>query len=126
MTARSGSRKPRSKWNVRRTLWAIWPSMPTSWGEVPKRLSPAAAQILRLTVAAVVAYVVADTLFPGILDLTAPLTALLVVQASTVGTLTDGSGPGWGGAHRCPHRHRRHSDDRASPGGAWASSSPPP
>ncbi|WP_459282654.1 FUSC family protein [Arthrobacter sp. TMN-37] len=64
--------------------------MPASWGEVPKRLSPAATQILRLTVAAVVAYIVADTLFPGILDLTAPLTALLVVQASTVGTLLMG------------------------------------
>jgi uncharacterized membrane protein YccC len=71
-------------------LWSIWPSMPTSWGEVPRRLSPAATRILRLTVAAVVAYVVADTLFPGILDLTAPLTALLVVQASTVGTLLMG------------------------------------
>jgi uncharacterized membrane protein YccC len=57
---------------------------------VPKRLAPATSQILRLTVAAVVAYVVADTLFPGILDLTAPLTALLVVQASTVGTLLMG------------------------------------
>jgi hypothetical protein len=64
--------------------------MPASWSEVPNRLAPAAIQILRLTVAAVVAYVVADTLFPGILDLTAPLTALLVVQASTVGTLLMG------------------------------------
>ncbi len=71
-------------------LWSVWPAMPASWGEVPKRLTPAATQVLRLTVAAVVAYVVADTLFPGILDLTAPLTALLVVQASTVGTLLMG------------------------------------
>lgn len=71
-------------------LWSVWPSLPTSWSEIPKRLSPAATQILRLTVAAVVAYIVADTLFPGILDLTAPLTALLVVQASTVGTLLMG------------------------------------
>jgi uncharacterized membrane protein YccC len=71
-------------------LWTIWPAMPASWNEVPKRLTPAATQILRLTVAAVVAYIVADTLFPGILDLTAPLTALLVVQASTVGTLLMG------------------------------------
>jgi Aromatic acid exporter family member 1 len=75
---------------MRRMLWSVWPSMPPSWSEVPKRLAPAATQILRLTVAAVVAYVVADTLFPGILDLTAPLTALLVVQASTVGTLLTG------------------------------------
>ncbi|MHA7263431.1 FUSC family protein [Arthrobacter sp. TMN-37] len=90
MSERNGSSRPRPQWSVRRMLWSIWPAMPASWGEVPKRLSPAATQILRLTVAAVVAYIVADTLFPGILDLTAPLTALLVVQASTVGTLLMG------------------------------------
>ncbi|HYI33073.1 MAG TPA: FUSC family protein [Glaciibacter sp.] len=90
MTAPNGWRPPRPRWNVRRILWSVWPSMPTSWSEVPQRLTPAATQILRLTVAAVVAYIVADTLFPGILDLTAPLTALLVVQASTVGTLMTG------------------------------------
>jgi hypothetical protein len=65
--------------------------MPASWREVPARLQPGAVQITRLTVAAVVSYVVADTVFPGILDLTAPLTALLVVQASTVGTLLMGA-----------------------------------
>ncbi len=86
---RSEPRRPR-RWNVRQILWWIWPSMPASWAEVPARLRPAGVQILRLTVAAVVAYVVADTLYPGILDLTAPLTALLVVQASTVGTLLMG------------------------------------
>ena len=68
----------------------IWPSFPTSWAEVPARLRPSATQIARLTVAAVVAYLVADLVSPGILDLTAPLTALLVVQASTVGTLLMG------------------------------------
>lgn len=36
------------------------------------------------------AYLVANLVSPGILDLTAPLTALLVVQASTVGTLLMG------------------------------------
>jgi hypothetical protein len=44
-----------------------------------------------LTIAAVVAYLVADALSPGLRDLTAPLTALLVVQASTVGTLQMGA-----------------------------------
>ena len=68
----------------------IWPSFPTSWAEVPARLRPSTTQIARLTVAAVVAYLVADVVTPGILDLTAPLTALLVVQASTVGTLRMG------------------------------------
>lgn len=57
---------------------------------MPARLRPSATQIGRLTVAAVVAYLVADVVSPGILDLTAPLTALLVVQASTVGTLVMG------------------------------------
>ena len=50
----------------------------------------ATAQITRLTVAAVLAYLAATAVSPGILDLTAPLTALLVVQASTVGTLKMG------------------------------------
>lgn len=68
----------------------IWPSFPTSWAEVPARLRPSATQIARLTVAAVIAYLIADAVTPGILDLTAPLTALLVVQASTVGTLLMG------------------------------------
>ena len=68
----------------------VWPSYPTSWSAVPARLRPAASQIARLTVAAVASYLVADALSPGILDLTAPLTAILVVQASTVGTLQMG------------------------------------
>ncbi|WP_207455797.1 FUSC family protein [Herbiconiux sp. SYSU D00978] len=61
-----------------------------SWSDIRARVEPHAVQITRLTVASVVAYVVADAFFPGILDLTAPLTALLVVQASTVGTLLMG------------------------------------
>jgi hypothetical protein len=68
----------------------IWPTFPTSWAEVPARLRPGTAQVARLTVAAVIAYLVANAVSPGILDLTAPLTALLVVQASTVGTLLMG------------------------------------
>jgi uncharacterized membrane protein YccC len=75
---------------LRHLLWWAWPSLPTSWSQVPARLRPASAQIARLTVAAVVAYLVANALSPAIVDLTAPLTALLVVQASTVGTLQTG------------------------------------
>jgi uncharacterized membrane protein YgaE (UPF0421/DUF939 family) len=75
---------------LRRSLWWIWPDLPSSWAELPGRLQPAIGQIARLTVAAVVAYLVANAVSPGILDLTAPLTALLVVQASTVGTLLMG------------------------------------
>jgi uncharacterized membrane protein YccC len=90
MAARPQRRGVRSRWHPRQVLWWLWPGLPTSWSQVPERLLPSATQIARLTVAADVAYVVADGLFPGILDLTAPLTALLVVQASTVGTLLMG------------------------------------
>jgi uncharacterized membrane protein YccC len=90
MAARPKRRGVRSRWHPRQLLWWLWPGLPASWSQVPERLLPSATQIARLTVAAVVAYVVADALFPGILDLTAPLTALLVVQASTVGTLLMG------------------------------------
>lgn len=76
---------------LRALLWWVWPSSPTSWSQLPERLAPAAIQIARLTVGSVVAYLVAGQLIPaGAVDLTAPLTALLVVQASTVGTLRMG------------------------------------
>lgn len=75
---------------VRHLLWWVWPSLPTSWSQVPARLRPGSAQIARLSVAAVVSYLVANAVSPGIVDLTAPLTALLVVQASTVGTMQMG------------------------------------
>ena len=82
----------RTRWRsqLRHLLWWVWPSLPTSWSQVPARLRPASAQIARLTAAAVVAYLVAEALSAGVVDLTAPLTALLVVQASTVGTLQMG------------------------------------
>jgi uncharacterized membrane protein YccC len=80
----------RARSSLRRLLWWAWPSHPTAWSEVPARLKAPVVQVIRLTVAAVVAYLVADALSPGILDLTAPLTALLVVQASTVGTVQMG------------------------------------
>ncbi|GAA2749171.1 FUSC family protein [Amnibacterium kyonggiense] len=86
----SEGRRSRARLRVHRLLDWVWPSFPTSWAEVPARLRPSATQIARLTVAAVVAYLVADAVSPGIHDLTAPLTALLVVQASTVGTLVMG------------------------------------
>jgi len=90
VAARLERLRARTRSSLRGLLWWVWPSYPTSWSALPGRLRPAVAQIARLTVAAVVAYLVADTVSPGILDLTAPLTALLVVQASTVGTLQMG------------------------------------
>lgn len=82
--------RARTRSSLRQALWWVWPSHPTSWSDVPARVRPAAAQIGRLTSAAVVAYLVANAVSPGIVDITAPLTALLVVQASTVGTLQMG------------------------------------
>ena len=82
--------RARLRSTLRRLLWWVWPSYPTSWSGAVARVRPAAAQIARLTIAAVVAYLVSDTVSPGTVDLTAPLTALLVVQASTVGTLQMG------------------------------------
>ncbi|MFD1715465.1 aromatic acid exporter family protein [Amnibacterium flavum] len=90
MVARSSGRPVWRRWNIRTALAWVWPTAPSTWSEVPGRLAPGAIQVARLTIAAVLSYVVADALFPGILDLTAPLTALLVVQASTVGTLLMG------------------------------------
>jgi hypothetical protein len=90
MAARFEGRRLLLRLWSRRLLHWIWPALPTSWAEVPARLQPQAVQITRLTVAAVVAYLVSDALSPGIVDLTAPLTAILVVQASTVGTLHAG------------------------------------
>jgi len=79
--------RARTRSTVRQLTWWIWPTFPTSWSDVPARVGPAATEIARLTIAAVLAYLVADAVSPRILDLTAPLTALLVVQASGVGTL---------------------------------------
>ncbi len=76
---------------LRTLLWWIWPTSPTSFSQLPNRLAPAAIQVTRLTVASVVAYLVAGLfIHAAAIDLTAPLTALLVVQASTVGTLRMG------------------------------------
>src|SRR4051794_9416868 len=51
---------------------------------------PAAAQVLRSTAAAVIAYQVAVWLLPQPAPLTAPLTALLVVQVTLYSTLRPG------------------------------------
>jgi hypothetical protein len=76
--------------SLRRLTWRVAPTLPTSRAEAWATLRPGVSQIARLTVAAVISYLVANWLYPGIVDLTAPLTALLVVQASTVGTLQMG------------------------------------
>jgi hypothetical protein len=69
----------------------VWPGHPTRWRDVPARLRPMAVSTLRLTSAAVVAYLLTIVLTEGALDLTGPLTALLVMQASAYSTLKMGA-----------------------------------
>ncbi|HSU74725.1 MAG TPA: FUSC family protein [Terrabacter sp.] len=70
--------------------WA-WPSHPLRWRDVPARLRPTLATVFRLTTAAVTAYVLSQLVTGGTLDLTGPLTALLVVQASAFSTIKMGA-----------------------------------
>ena len=70
--------------------WA-WPGRPARWRDLPRRLWPTIGTTFRLTSAAVVAYAITTVLTEGAVDLTGALTALLVVQASTVSTLKMGA-----------------------------------
>lgn len=62
------------------------------WRQVRERVDPYAARITRLTIAAVIAYLLAQAFNPGNTDLTGPLTALLVVQATATSSLRNGLG----------------------------------
>ena len=68
-----------------------WPGRPTRWRDVPRRLRPTMVNVIRLTTAAVVAYLLTLALTSGAIDLTGPLTALLVMQASAFSTLKMGA-----------------------------------
>src|SRR4051794_3960300 len=65
-----------SRWQ-RLTVWA-WPGHPVRWSDVPARLRPTLVTVGRLTAAAVVSYLISLVLTEGAIDLTGPLTALLV------------------------------------------------
>jgi hypothetical protein len=58
---------------------------------VPRRLRPTTVNILRLTTAAVVSYLLTLATTQGAVDLTGPLTTLLVMQASAYSTLKMGA-----------------------------------
>ena len=64
---------------------------PSGWREVRVRLPPALVTVTRLTTAAVIAYSLSSALTPGAADLTGPLTALLVMQASAFSTIKMGA-----------------------------------
>jgi hypothetical protein len=68
-----------------------WPGRPTRWRDVPRRLRPTAINVIRLTTAAVLSYLITLALTSGAIDLTGPLTALLVMQASAFSTLKMGA-----------------------------------
>ena len=76
-------------WN-RLVTW-VWPSHPARWQDLPRRLRPTLATVFRLTAAAVVAYVLSQVVTHGTPDLTGPLTALLVVQATAFSTIKMGA-----------------------------------
>ena len=78
-----------SRWQ--RVADRAWPSHPARWRDVPGRLRPTLVTVTRLTAAAVVSYLISLVLTDGALDLTGPLTALLVVQASAFSTIKMGA-----------------------------------
>ncbi|MCW2633711.1 MAG: hypothetical protein JWQ99_78 [Blastococcus sp.] len=73
--------------------WATvaWPGRPDRWRDVPGRLRPTLVTVTRLTVAAVVSYLITLQVTEGAIDLTGALTALLVVQASAFSTVKMGA-----------------------------------
>ena len=74
-----------------RLLGVIWPEHPARLRDYPARLVPFGVMVLRLSLAAVVSFVLTRALSAnGPIDLTGSLTALLVLQASTVSTLRMG------------------------------------
>ena len=78
-----------SSWQRLATL--AWPGRPDHWRDVPGRLRPTLVTVTRLTSAAVVSYLITLVVTQGAIDLTGPLTALLVVQASAFSTVKMGA-----------------------------------
>lgn len=72
-------------------LRVVWPEHPARLRDYPSRLAPFGVMVLRLSLAAVVSFLLTKALSAhGPIDLTGSLTALLVLQASTVSTLRMG------------------------------------
>jgi hypothetical protein len=84
------------KSTLRRVRWQrlaslAWPGRPSRWRDVPGRLRPTIVNVIRLTTAAVLSYLLTLATTSGAIDLTGPLTALLVMQASAFSTLKMGA-----------------------------------
>lgn len=82
----------RERWQVaaQRAADLAWPGRPQTWRELPARLRGTASELLRLTTAAVLAWLIAARLTGTVYDLTSALTALLVLQASAYSTVRMG------------------------------------
>jgi hypothetical protein len=78
-----------SRWQ--RWATVAWPGRPDRWRDLPDRLRPTLVTVTRLTVAAVVSYLITLRVTEGAIDLTGALTALLVVQASAYSTVKMGA-----------------------------------
>jgi hypothetical protein len=87
------SERDRVHLRARLQRWATiaWPGRPDRWRDVPGRLVPTLITVTRLTTAAVVSYLITLVVTDGAIDLTGPLTALLVVQASAYSTVKMGA-----------------------------------
>lgn len=89
MTSDRTRARMRAWWQRAATL--AWPGRPDRWRDVPGRLRPTLVHVARLTSAAVIAYLITLVVTDGAIDLTGPLTALLVMQASASSTLRMGA-----------------------------------
>ncbi len=70
---------------------SAWPERPPPWRALAVRVAPTLVTVTRLTTAAVISYLITAALSNGAEDLTGPLTALLVMQASAFSTLKMGA-----------------------------------
>lgn len=86
------TRHVRSGWYgwLRRTIRGWWGDRPTSWSGAARAARPYVSVTVRVVAGAVIAYALTELLNPGSGDLTAPLTAMLVLQTSAVSSLKTG------------------------------------
>ncbi len=78
------------KTHLLRALDLLWPARPDTWREAGARLGPPVANMVRLSLASTLAFVLTRWLSRGPMDLTSALTALLVMQASAAGSFKQG------------------------------------
>lgn len=70
-----------------RVLSVVWPGHPRRLRDVPRRLRSNLSLVVRLTGAAIVAFLLSTRINGMTTDITGPLTAILVVQATAFSTL---------------------------------------